>query len=202
MPIPVVQALQRFFYGLIERWDQWLLSLEGPGPRRALVTEQEAKEFKQLPPRAPMKSFEEDTFEYNLKGLPVQGTQSETVNVWIRDFATLKIDVFRLIKKEQTLPDATFLQKRYLRLLKQNHPDKGGRLNVVIDLNTAKERLNHLYASVQEQIMLFEAVFAEPFVDTPAKPRTSQSNASAYVLLYLVGAGIGTVLVLSRLRKD
>lgn len=201
-----MEYISNFFYGLIERWNNWIAYLEYESDRKekALITLEGNEKIPKVLPHLVFKSYQESNFPYNLNGAKIKETGNSEVDLWIKDFALLNIDIYEMIKKEHTLPDATFLKKRYLLIQKQVHPDRSkgtptGSTQLSTEVNVAKETLDRLYEDPIQQITLFQTVFSviqkepTPIVATTNHPHQS---TAPYIILYLVGAGIGTILVL------
>lgn len=225
----VFSQFWNFFYGSIERWNSWLADLEAEidAKEKQIAPVQTASEYHRFPPHAPIQSFDETTFSFNLpSNKKAHFTGDHTADVWIQDFALLNIDIYRLILAQGVLPDLRFVHKRYLRIIKEVHPDKNLNRDYVhqaIQLNAAKEALDQLYNDPTSQITLFRAVFdnkvqntmveeeepaisvvqnvasgqsSEVLLQTPA----AQSNGS-YLFLFGIGAAVGYYLVKKNVRK-
>ncbi len=193
------------FKGAVQRWNAFLRYLQGQvlDEEKQLVPSDVAQEFPSLFPHAPFQSYDEVTFPYNLpKGKPYVRTLNDEADAWLSDFAQLHIDASNMIVHDQTLPDAKFLQKRYLSILKSAHPDRGGTNAEATRVNLAKESLDRLYADPHDQVTLFQAVFThsakQPTVQVSSRSPTVVGRTAPYVVLYLVGAGFGLVIVLMK----
>ena len=95
--------------------------------------------------------------------------------------------------------------KRYLLIQKQVHPDTPtGSTELSTQVNVAKETLDRLYEDPIQQITLFQTVFS--VIQKESIPKTVVTNhphqgTAPYIILYLVGAGLGTILVLRWANK-
>lgn len=192
------------FKGAVQRWNAFLRYLQGQvlDEEKQLVPLDVAQEFPSLFPHAPFQSYDEVTFPYNLPGKPPYRTLNDEADAWLSDFAQLHIDAYNMIVRDQTLPDAKFLQKRYLAILKSAHPDRGGTNAEATRVNLAKESLDRFYADPHDQVTLFQAVFnhsaKQPTVQVPPRTLSRTTPTAPYVVLYLVGAGVGLVIVLMK----
>lgn len=204
------------FYGSVDRWNHWItqLEMEVDAKEHQIVPSEVANRFQPLPPHAPIKQYEESTFPFNLNDKGTISTGDVQTDAWIHDFAQLNIDIFNLIRKDQTLPDFKFTQKRYLKIIKEVHPDKNQNRDYVsqaISLNAAKESIDHLYMNVNEQIHLFQNVFdtnmklALDQEETPqqgeGKQSVSGSGFTPFVILFLTGASAGYFIVKKKISK-
>jgi len=203
--------LWTLFKGSVQRWNEYLRYLQGTylDEEKQLITQDYLQEDSQrsIPSHTAFKSYDELSFRYNLDGKALKQTSNQRVNDWISDFGQLNIDIYTMILQEQTLPDAAFLQKRYISRQKEVHPDRpGGSGEQSTNVNLAKEKLDLLYESVRDQITLFQAVFASapplrpPSGVIPQVPNTIPTTP--LVILYLGGAGLGLVLVLSSSKRN
>jgi hypothetical protein len=170
-----------FFYTTIEQWNNWIAHLEQENyeRERQVVVTTETKQ----PHRT---KYYEENFLFNLDGKKPQLTLDPQANEFITAFETLNIDIFRLLKNDRTLPDEAFLSKRYRNIQRNVHPDnKTGSQEKSIQVNVAKDRIDHLYSSITMQITLLEAVFTT--TTTTQQQNSTEEGTSSYVLLYLVG---------------
>ncbi len=75
----------------------------------------------------------------------------------------------------------------------------------MILLNNAYESITgHLYEDVNEQITLFQAVFNTVIQKIEANQNQVQANVpdtSSFIVLYLVGVAVGSVVVLKKFSK-
>ncbi len=198
-----------FFYNTVQRWNEWLISLEDD--EKQLVTTEKGSLNDRLfkGPHAPIQEFQGDGFEFNLGDKKAQLTNNSSADIWINDFGALDIDAFNLIRLEQTLPDLKFLKKRYYKIAKQIHPDRATNTiksnEKMILLNNAYENITrHLYEDVNEQITLFQAVFNTVIQKIEANQNQVQVNipdTSSFIVLYLVGVAVGSVVVLKKFSK-
>jgi len=216
------EYLWTLFQGTVQAWNDWLVWLETQADRktqeRALVpTEEGAYPYFPIPPHAPFRKYEEDTFPFNLPAnSTLTLTEDKDADEWIRQFATFQIDIYNMILRDHTLPDPVFLRKRYLILQRKVHPDRGGTNDESKEVNVAKDELDKLYEDSHEQINLFQAVFtsydqrqdqqqskkrklADSTSVTSSSNTTSSTESSApYIVLFLVGASAGWIVVFRR----
>jgi len=206
------QDVWGFFYGTIERWNNYITELEAKqfAQDHPLVPVTVASQYPRLPPHAPIQTYTELNFPYNLapeEKVRLYGDQE--VDGWIQDFERLNINIGKMIRTEHTLPDQKFLKKRYLKVLKEIHPDKPMGSNMdAIELNGAREVLERLYERPNEQIHLFHTILDAALEETKnhaefaaLNPVTEKNSTSSYVVLWLVGAGLGMVYVLREKGK-
>ena len=201
----------QFFYGTFQRWNDFLMSLDRD--EKQVAPSDYVFPRRDAGVHAPFTVFQEDGFQYNLGDKKIQFTGNESADIWIQDFAILNIDIFHLIRNEQTLPDLQFVKRRYHLLAKQFHPDKSKQTNSqesTILLNNAYQSISeHLYEEVSEQANLFHSVFNTVLAKAQAQVEQAQtraninntSNTAPFIVLYLVGAGVGMVLVLKNFTK-
>lgn len=216
--------LYQFFVGTIERWNQWILHLEQEADakeKQLVYTSPNGKNiFSSTVPHAPIKTYDELTFPYNLSSSQIPHfTGHQQVDHYIQSFAHLEIDIFTMIQETQTLPDQTFIQKRFRNIQRESHPDrKGGSTGRATDVNVAKDEIDHLYNTISEQVALFQGVMNDVIDDlkhdsfsgqntkqtvltTNKGSITSNNNNGPYVILFCVGAFIGTIVVLKQSKK-
>ena len=198
-----LSSVWTFFIGSIQRWISYLQSLDSQADKQ-LVTLEDTKQFPNTEvPHAPFTQYEESNFPYNLlEDQKFTRTGVPEIDAWLRDFAELRIDAYKMVVETQTLPDATFLQKRYRTLIKESHPDRpGGSTEKATAVNVAKGNLDRLYNDPHQQVALFQTIFQTYVPPPPPLVRQSVAttkNSSPYIVLWLVGVGAGCVLVLSR----
>jgi len=202
----VVDVVWQFFYGTIDRWNKWLEYQEHlqAAQEFAVVPVSVSNHYPSPVPHAPIKTYNEADFAYNLADpAQVKFTGDAQADVFVKEFALLKIDIFKLIRQEQTLPDSKFIKKRYLLRMKEVHPDRTrGTSMESIQLNGAKAGLDHLYSHPGEQIHLFQSVLNKAFEEAKSpKPILSDSailkepgTTTTYMVLWLVGGGGGVCL--------
>src|SRR4051794_31903373 len=204
----VVDVVWQIFYGTIERWNRWIEYQENlqKAEEFAVVPVSVSNQYPSPVPHAPIKTYTEADFAYNLDN-PAQTklTGDAQADVFVKEFALLKIDIFRLIRQEQTLPDSKFIKKRYLLRQKEVHPDRvsngQGPSTESIQLNGAKAGLDHLYSHAGEQIHLFQTVVNKAFEEAKNPPpilSDQPASTTTYMVLWLVGAAAGYVLVLAK----
>ena len=203
----ILNSLWTFFVGSVQRWISYLQSLDSHSDQQ-LVTQEDSKQFPNTEvPHAPFQSYDEASFPYNLSSpSEIKLTGKPEIDAWLRDFAELRIDAYRMIGEAQTLPNAAFLQKRYLQVIKESHPDRpGGNTERATAVNVAKGNLDRLYADPHQQVALFQTVFESyrpPEVTTSPAPLIRKESSSPYIVLWLVGVGTGFVLVLKQKQKQ
>ena len=189
----ILNSLWTFFVGSVQRWISYLQSLDSHSDQQ-LVTQEDSKQFPntEVPP-APFQSYDEASFPYNLSSpSEIKLTGKPEIDAWLRDFAELRIDAYRMIGEAQTLPNAAFLQKRYLQVIKESHPDRpGGNTERATAVNVAKGNFDRLYADPHQ-----------PEVTTSPAPLIRKESSSPYIVLWLVGVGTGFVLVLKQKQKQ
>lgn len=219
-----------FFERWVNKWNDYLVYLdELAAKEKVLVPVEDIARRPRTEPHLVFQPYDESDFPYNLNGNPIVETGTPEVDLWIKDFARLNIDIFEMIVKAQTLPDASFLKKRYFRIQRQVHPDLGGSTELSTEVNVAKESLDHLYQDPYKQITLFQTIFQyvrqreddlideendeidnddEDLQQPSKKPKkkkrrvsTETSGTASYIILYLVGAGLGSLLVLRWAKK-
>lgn len=201
----------------VQSWSEYIerLELSQKARESQLVPFQELSgEMKKEKPHANIKVFSEENFLYNLNGQTPYFTENKQVNQWIRNFARLNIDIFRLVRYEHTLPDDKFLTRRYFALLKQYHPDKNmNGHKETVDLNVGQVEIEELYDDRDDQILLFQTILDQAFVEEEKKNAPIGSanpilvpgaghGSAPYILLFLVGASVGFVYVKIKSKKS
>jgi hypothetical protein len=215
-----------FFRGTINMWNDWIVYLQEDPDAKALVPQDGSRSghrFIPIPPEAPIRNYTESTFPYNLELLSenqLMRTGNQAVDEYIYGFAVLRIDIVRMILEDHALPDEKFVHKRYLNVQKEVHPDRGGTNEESKDVNVARGFLEKLYEDVQEQIELFQTVFTVQMEQQEEKNTETQPaatavevdaaaaavhearrNTAAYVILYLAGVGLGSIIVWKRATR-
>ena len=121
----------------------------------------------------------------------------------------MNVDVFNLIRTNHTLPDETFLKKRFVNVLKSIHPDKKGQSTTTqtARVNVARDRLlNEFYQDDYKQITLFHAVLNTVLQGATQTPQSlmqpaTQHGSSPFIVLFLVGSFVGFAVVFSLNKK-
>ena len=124
--------------------------------------------------------FEDDTyFQYDWKGKSIRIGNVEADEL-IEAYERLQIDIVRVILDKHQLVDWNFVKKRYRRLQKQFHPDKGGETFESAAINLAFEKIKNIMTpnGESDQMDLISRVLLYH------EPKT-KDNSGAY-LFYLV----------------
>ena len=127
--------------------------------------------------------FEDDTyFQYDWKGKSIRIGNVEADEL-IEAYERLQIDIVRVILDKHQLVDWNFVKKRYRRLQKQFHPDKGGETFESAAINLAFEKIKNIMTpnGESDQMDLISRVLLYH------EPKT-KDNSGAYLFLFSVGA--------------
>ena len=127
--------------------------------------------------------FEDDNyFQYDWKGKSIRIGNVEADEL-IEAYERLQIDIVRVILDKHQLVDWNFVKKRYRRLQKQFHPDKGGETFESAAINLAFEKIKNIMTpnGESDQMDLISRVLLYH------EPKT-KDNSGAYLFLFSVGA--------------
>lgn len=127
--------------------------------------------------------FEDDNyFQYDWKGKSIRIGNVEADEL-IEAYEILQIDIVRVILDKHQLVDWNFVKKRYRRLQKQFHPDKGGETFESAAINIAFEKIKNIMTpngeSDQMDLISRVLLYHEP---------KAKDNSGAYLFLFSVGA--------------